>query len=278
MHILLGTRILTAVIGIPIAIYIITYGSWLFAATIILLALIAWHEFFTMMQAKNIRIQYSIGLIGIILALGCAWIGNAQELVMVMMLAILLIMAQTILNHKNFGVAEAAFTILGTMYISLPFAHLLLLRFTDQYDYMYTAFGNLSAGAVYLWLAFLGTWASDTLAYFVGSVLGQHKLCPNISPGKTVEGAIGGLVGSIAGVASMGYLCGLPLLHMIFLGILIGIAAPLGDLAESVLKRFTGVKDSGNILPGHGGILDRFDAIMFSVPVVYYYVTAFIIA
>ena len=275
---MLGMRILTAVIGIPVAIYIINYGSWLFAATVLLLALVAWHEFFTMMKAKNIKIQYNIGVIGIILASGCTWLGNAQELVMVMMLVVLLTMAQTILKHKKFGVTEAAFTILGTMYISLPFAHLLLLRFTDQYDYISTALGNLSAGAVYLWLAFLGTWASDTLAYFVGSLVGRHKLCSAISPGKTVEGASGGIIGSILGVVFMGWLCGLPLVHMVIIGLLVGIAAPFGDLAESMLKRFTGVKDSGNILPGHGGILDRFDAIMFSVPVVYYYIKAFIIA
>jgi len=275
---LLSMRVLTAVIGIPIAVYIINYGFWLFAATIIILALIAWHEFFKMMQAKAINIQYSSGLIGIILATACAWLGNAQELVMVMLAVVLFTLAQTIFSHEKFGVTEAAFTILGTMYISLPFAHLLLLRFTEQADYIHTAVGDLSAGAVYLWLAFIGTWASDTLAYFVGSLFGRHKLCPAISPGKTVEGAAGGLLGSIGGVVFWGWLCGLPLMHMAFLGALIGIAAPIGDLTESVLKRFTGVKDSGNILPGHGGILDRFDAIMFSAPVVYYYLKTFIIA
>lgn len=275
---MLSMRVLTAVIGIPIAVYIINYGFWLFAVAIIILALIAWHEFFKMMQAKAINIQYSSGLIGIILATACAWLGNAQELVMVMLAVVLLTLTQTIFLHKKFGVIEAAFTILGTMYISLPFAHLLLLRFTNQADYIQTAVGGLSAGAVFLWLAFIGTWASDTLAYFVGSLLGRHKLCPAVSPGKTVEGAVGGLLGSIGGVVFWGWLCGLPLIHMTFLGALIGIAAPIGDLTESVLKRFTGVKDSGNILPGHGGILDRFDAIMFSAPVVYYYLKAFIIA
>ena len=271
-------RVLTAVIGIPIAVYIINYGFWLFAAAIMILAVIAWHEFFKMMQAKAINIQYSSGLIGIMLATACAWLGNAQELVMVILAVVLFILAQTIFLHEKFGVTEAAFTILGTMYISLPFAHLLLLRYTEQSDYIHTAVGNLSAGAVYLWLAFVGTWASDTLAYFVGSLLGRHKLCPAVSPGKTVEGAAGGLLGSIAGVVFWGWVCELPLVHMAFLGALIGVAAPIGDLTESVLKRFTGVKDSGNILPGHGGILDRFDAIMFSAPVVYYYLKTFIIA
>lgn len=270
-------RILTAAIGIPIAIYIINYGAWLFAAAVVLLALIAWHEFFKMMQAKEIKVHYGIGFVGVLLALGCAWLGNAQELVMVILLVVLFSIVKSVFSHTSFGMNDAAFTVLGILYISLPFSHLLLLRFTGQYEYIQTAFGALSAGAAYLWLAFIGTWASDTLAYFVGSMIGRHKLCPAISPGKTYEGAIGGLVGSIVGVTAMGWLSGLPLTHMLIIGLLVGIVAPCGDLAESALKRFAGVKDSGNILPGHGGVLDRFDAIMFAVPVVYYYIRAFIL-
>lgn len=270
-------RILTAAIGIPIAVYIINYGAWLFAAAVLLLALIAWHEFFKMMQAKDIKVQYAIGLIGVFLALGCAWLGNAQELVMVILLVVLLSIVKSVVSHTHFGMTDVAFTVFGTLYISLPFSHLLLLRFTSQNEYIQTAFGGLASGAAYLWLAFIGTWASDTLAYFVGSMIGRHKLCPAISPGKTYEGAIGGLVGSIAGVTAMGGLSGLPLTHTLIIGLLVGVAAPFGDLAESALKRFTGVKDSGNILPGHGGVLDRFDAIMFAVPVVYYYIKAFIL-
>ncbi|WP_325532082.1 phosphatidate cytidylyltransferase [Sporomusa sp.] len=277
MPTLLGMRILTAVIGIPVAVYIINYGTWIFAAAVAFLALIAWHEFSKMMVAKNIKVQYNIGFLGIVLVLGCAWLGNAQELIMVMLLLVLVTMVKTVLCNKSFGIIEAAVTLLGTLYVSLPFAHLILLRFTEQYQYIPTVLGSLSTGAAYLWLAFIGTWASDTLAYFVGSTLGRHKLCPAISPGKTYEGAAGGLVGSIAGVTAMGTLCGLPVMHTLILGLLVGIAAPLGDLTESSLKRFTGVKDSGNLLPGHGGVLDRFDAIMFAAPVVYYYVRVFII-
>ena len=273
---MLGMRILTAAIGIPIAIYIINYGAWLFAAAVLLLALFAWHEFYKMMQAKDIKVHYGLGLMGVLLALGCAWLGNAQELVMVILLVVLAGVAKPVVSHAKFGLTDAAFTVLGTLYISLPFAHLLLLRFAGQHEYIQTAFGALSLGAAYLWLAFIGTWASDTLAYFVGSTLGRRKLCPAISPGKTYEGAIGGLIGSIAGVGIMGWVSGLPLVHTLFLGFLVGLAAPLGDLAESALKRFSGVKDSGNVLPGHGGVLDRFDAIMFTVPVVYYYIRAFV--
>ncbi|WP_371371226.1 phosphatidate cytidylyltransferase [Sporomusa aerivorans] len=275
---MLGKRVLTAVIGIPVAVYIINFGAWLFAATITLLALVAWHEFSQMMQTKKINVQYGFGFVGVILIQGCVWLGNGQEVAAVILLIVLLAMSKAVISHSSYDMSGAAFTVLGTLYISLPFSHLLLLRFTEQNGYIATALGPLSTGAAYLWLAFLGTWASDTFAYFVGSSFGRRKLCPAISPGKTYEGAAGGLIGSIAGVAAIGTLIGLPLFHSLFIGLLVGIAAPLGDLAESALKRFTGVKDSGNILPGHGGVLDRFDAIMFSVPVVYYYVRVFFVA
>ncbi|QDR80529.1 Cytidylyltransferase family protein [Sporomusa termitida] len=274
---MLGKRIVTAVIGIPITVYIINYGTWIFAAAAALLALVAWHEFFKMMAVKNIKVHYLTGFLGVLLVLGCAWLGNAQEFIMVILLLVLVPMVKTVLCHKNYGLVEAAVTLLGTLYVSLPFSHLLLLRFTEPNQYIPTALGSLAAGAAYLWLAFVGTWASDTLAYFVGSTLGRHKLCPAISPGKTYEGAAGGLVGSIMGITAMGMLFGLPAIHTFVLGLLVGIAAPLGDLTESALKRFAGVKDSGRLLPGHGGVLDRFDAIMFATPVVYYYVKVFII-
>lgn len=274
---MLGTRILTAIIGIPIAIYVINYGQWLFAMAVTLLALVAWHEFFKMMQVKNINVQYAIGFAGIGLIMCCAWLGNMQEMLAVILLVIAASMAKTVVSHASFGINEAAFTILGALYISLPFSHLILLRFTDQYDFILTAFGELSIGAAYLWLAFIGTWASDTLAYFVGSMLGRNKLCPAVSPGKTYEGAAGGLIGSVVGVMAIGSITPVPLTHLLVIGLLVGIVAPLGDLVESALKRFSGVKDSGNILPGHGGVLDRFDAIMFSVPIVYYYINAFIL-
>lgn len=274
---MLGKRIITAVIGIPVAVYIINHGTWIFAAAVALLALVAWHEFYKMMAVKNIEVHYHIGFAGVILVLGCAWLGNSQELIMVILLLVLATLARTVLCHKSYGMIEAAVTLLGTLYISLPFSHLLLLRFIESNQYIPTALGSLAAGAAYLWLAFVGTWASDTLAYFVGSTLGRHKLCPAVSPGKTYEGAAGGLVGSTAGITVMGMLFGLPVIPVFILGLLVGIAAPLGDLTESALKRFAGVKDSGRLLPGHGGVLDRFDAIMFATPVVYYYVKVFII-
>jgi len=274
---MLGRRVLTAVIGIPIAIYIINYGEWLFAAAILILTLLAWHEFYIMLQNKNIRIFYNLGFLANLLILGCAWLGNPQEIIMVLFFTMLLILLKIVVSGNQFTVVDAAFSLLGIMYIGISFSHLLLLRFSDSSLHIATSWGTLSSGAAYLWLAFVGTWANDTFAYFVGSRFGKHKLCPAISPAKTIEGALGGMFGSILAILALGVLFQLPLGQSLVMGILVGLAAPIGDLTESAIKRFANVKDSGRILPGHGGILDRFDSILFVVPVIYYYMHGFVL-
>ena len=123
-----------------------------------------------------------------------------------------------------------------------------------------------------IWVMFIGTWASDTFAYFTGSAIGRHKLCPTISPNKTVEGFLGSVVGTTASVAALGAFFSLPIVEMAVLGFCISLLATLGDLVESVAKRYTGIKDSGNIIPGHGGVWDRFDSVLFTAPLVYYFV------
>ncbi|CUH96125.1 putative membrane protein [Propionispora sp. 2/2-37] len=265
-------RVLTAIIGIPTAIYIIQYGQWLFAATVAFLALVCWHELYHMLRQQKIELAYYIGSVAILLLLGCAWIGNTEETIGVLFLTILVVLSKMIIGSRTFTVRQAAFTLFGFFYIGMTFSYLLWLRFIDEGRYFHTLWGNVSAGTVYIWLPFIGTWANDTFAFFVGSVLGKHKLCPAISPGKTVEGAVGGVVGSLLALTISGRVFALPLEHSIVIGLLVGIFAPLGDLTESAIKRFCDVKDSGKALPGHGGILDRFDSIMFAAPVVYYYV------
>lgn len=274
---MLGRRLLTAVIGIPITIYIIDFGRWLFAAAILILSLVAWHEFYAMLRNKKIHVFLYVGYVIIFLLLGCAWLGNSQEVIMTIIFTLIYCFIKMMLSENKFTMADMAFSIVGIIYIGLCFSHLLLLRYTDSSLYITTSLGSLPAGSAYLWLAFLGTWANDTFAYFVGSAFGRHKLCPDISPAKTIEGSLGGLAGSILAITLLGLLFKLPLSHSISMGILVGIVAPVGDLAESAIKRFAGVKDSGNILPGHGGILDRFDSILFAVPVVYYYIHAFVL-
>lgn len=269
-------RIVTAIVGSIAAGYIIHYGQWLFVLAVGVLALLAWREFCKMFEARQMVLWYKLGIFGIIMLLGCSWMGNPQETNAVVLLLILLAAAKTV-AEPQYTTVHAAITSFGLLYIGLAFSHLILLRFTDDLIVVNSALGNLSAGTAFVWIAFIGTWANDTVAFFVGSNFGKHKLCPAVSPGKTIEGAAGGVAGSVLVVAALGSLFGFSMLHGIMIGLLIGVTAPLGDLAESAIKRFAGSKDSGSILPGHGGVLDRFDSIMFVVPVVYYYMQLFVL-
>ena len=133
-------------------------------------------------------------------------------------------------------------------------------------------------GRDWVLLALFSTFAVDTTAYFVGRALGRHKMAPTISPGKTWEGAVGGLVGAIVAVIALALLLDIDISYseMVILGFLIAVFAQLGDLAESKLKRSMGVKEAGNLIPGHGGILDRLDSIVFTGVVVYYCLRWFI--
>jgi phosphatidate cytidylyltransferase len=270
---MLGKRIVTALIGMAYAIYVINFGQWLYALTIIFIAVLAWHEFQRMFTCQNIRCSYGIGLISVLLCCSAAWLGNSHETVGILVGAILLTLAYCVLLRPKPQIMDGAVTILGICYVGLPFAHLILLRF---YDDALVPQSQMSYGTAYIWITFIGTWASDTFAYFIGSFFGKRKLCPRISPGKTVEGALGGIIGSLIAVAVFGWVINMPWIHSLALGILIGIVAPVGDLVESAMKRFTKVKDSGILLPGHGGVLDRFDSMLFVVPTVYYYVLAFL--
>lgn len=264
---------ITALIGMAYAVYVINFGQWLYALTIIFIAMLSWHEFQRMLTHQNIHCIYGIGMTGVLLLCCAAWLGNSHEAVGILAVAVLLALTYGVILHAKCQITDVAFTVLGICYVGVSFAHFILLRFYDESSVVQTA---MDYGTAYLWVAFLGTWASDTFAYFIGSACGKHKLCPTISPGKTVEGFIGGIMGSVLVVAVFGWFIHLAWLHSLALGILIGVVAPVGDLAESAMKRFVKIKDSGTLLPGHGGVLDRFDSMLFVVPTVYYYVLVFL--
>lgn len=147
----------------------------------------------------------------------------------------------------------------GLLYLPLLLGHLVLLR-------------QLPDGRGWVFLVLFAIMACDSLAYFTGVTFGKHKLYPAVSPNKSIEGGLGGLVGACLGVwlASVLFLPHFTLGHVILVGLLLGVAGQVGDLFESLLKRACGVKDSGGIFPGHGGILDRLDSLLFAFPVAYY--------
>ncbi len=169
-------------------------------------------------------------------------------------------------------VAQGVAVLSGLVYVPFLLSHLLRLRALEPTR----SVSGLSTGAVWLFLVVGATWAMDIAAYIVGKAIGRHKLCPAISPGKTVEGAIGGLVGAVAVTWAMGTWLGLSVAQAVLLGVLLGVGGQLGDLFESFLKRRAGAKDSGALLPGHGGVLDRFDSLLFNAPIAYYVIRAFV--
>ena len=267
-------RIITGIVGIGLAAFVIQSGGLLFAACGLVLALGAWFEYCNAFSRKGYSPAFLIG--GLFVSAMCyAAYGGLDTglLTMLSLGAVLVMFLLTVLLHGSFSVPSAAVSAAGVLYLGMSFAHLIGLRVMEHgMAPVETQLGVLEPGCALIWTALIGTWASDTFAYFAGSFLGRHKLCPSISPGKTVEGFVGGLVGTTASVAGLGVLFGFDVQVMAVLGLCICIIATLGDLVESVMKRYTGIKDSGHIIPGHGGIWDRFDSVIYTVPFVYYFV------
>jgi phosphatidate cytidylyltransferase len=160
------------------------------------------------------------------------------------------------------GLINAAVNLFGAVYIGFFFAYMLLLRYLPGQN-----------GLFYVLFTVLVTWLNDTSAYFIGIKFGKHKLSPQISPKKSVEGSVAGLVGGVITAVIMGIIFKKPLPLMGLMGLVVVAGGQCGDLIESIIKRNAGVKDSGVFLPGHGGLLDRFDSLLTAAPLVYYMVT-----
>ena len=303
----MALRIITGSIGIVIAAFVIQHGGAPFAGFAIFLSLLAWHEYSAAFRRAGVITTYIFGALALILLLCCAWLGNVEELLAVLTLSMMMIFLLTVTLRGSTRPTDACVSIAGIMYIGLPFAHLIFLRFlsdepqpgepvttvkeiatnnatildkidisklTDLLPTIDLSLNlNVDAGCALVWVLFACTWASDTFAYFIGSAFGSHKLASSISPGKTVEGFLGSIIGTILTAVVVGtFIFGLPLVKMAVAGFILCLAATFGDLVESVLKRFANVKDSGFFLPGHGGALDRFDSILYTAPAFYYFV------
>lgn len=266
------TRIITGIIGIALAALVIQTGGMLFAAFALVLALMAWFEYVRAFSERGMGLTFATGLAGITLLWYAGEYGNAELMMAASTLIVLVVLLETVLRHSVTSIMDAVTSIAGVFYFGFPFAYMVMLRDMQPGVMILTSLGAFQFGAALIWIMFIGTWASDTFAYFTGSAFGRHKLCPSISPNKTIEGFLGSVVGTTASVAGLGIFFSLPAKEMALLGLAISILATLGDLVESVAKRYTGIKDSGNIIPGHGGIWDRFDSVLFTAPLVYYFV------
>jgi len=265
---MLKHRVITAAVGVPLVILAIWFGDpwpW-FSLLIAAAALAGTYEFYHMANFDRREPLIYLGLLWA-LALVLSPHYMSPDVLPIVITATMLISLIWLLRRpsKERAFHNWAWTIVGALYVGWMLSYWLNLR-------------GLEDGRNWVYLAMLTTFANDTGAFFIGRARGKHKLAPAISAAKTREGAIGGLMCAILGAMVIATALNLisPFTfrywQIILLGFLVGLFAQLGDLVESSLKRNMGVKESGNLLPGHGGMLDRFDSLIFVGAVIYYYV------
>jgi phosphatidate cytidylyltransferase len=261
-------RWITSLVLLPLVVLLIYKGgAFLFAAFICILCITALSEYFrivfnTSSKPENPdRLAFSLSgyFFGPVIIMA-AYI-NSFDIILSLIILNFICCALISLNffRSDSSVSDRfARQVSGVIYIPLSLSCLVLIR-------------NSIDGIVWIFFLLALVFAGDTGAFYAGNLLGKHKLCPEVSPGKTVEGSIGGLLANLAVgfIFIKFFLKTLPLIQSIFFVLLIGIVAQAGDLFESALKRNSGVKDSGSILPGHGGIMDRIDALLFAAPVAF---------
>ena len=253
------TRIITGVVAAALFIPLVIYGGLPFTLTVYLLATVGFYE---LLRMKQMSIASAPGILGLLAVYALLmpthwaeqvmdWVGYSKlELVLI---AAILLLVYSVLVKNHFTFDDVAFVILGTIYVGLGFYYLIATR---------------DAGVTYIIFALLVVWVTDSGAYFTGRSLGKHKLWPDISPNKTIEGFVGGIVFAVIAAVIMQVIAPFDVSWMILMIVTIvsSVFGQMGDLVESAIKRHYDVKDSGGILPGHGGILDRFDSLLFVLP------------
>ncbi|MFT8314722.1 MAG: phosphatidate cytidylyltransferase [Clostridium sp.] len=274
----MNKRYLGALILTPLIVFLFLGGIYL-KILMLILSLLAMGEFYKIVKEKNIN---TINILGYLLCIIYYILVNNNlefKYIMLLLTLSLIIMFCIPVFNTKYNFIDISITMLGFIYIAIFFSFIVLINiktFNFNGD-------NIPVGKYLVWLVPLSSWICDTTAYYGGRYLGKNKLCPKVSPKKTVEGSITGLLGSILSCTIFGifinrYAAGMNLINIniynyAFIGLLCGIFSQFGDLTASSIKRYVGVKDYSQLIPGHGGILDRFDSILFSAAVVYYYVS-----
>lgn len=268
-------RILTVLIGVPIVVFCTYFGGLWFFFMVTSLAVISLNEFFNLMRSKGLSPYYTLGnlftlffIVFIQLTLKHPSWESAFSVILTASI-ISIFCAAIFIRRTAMATVNIAITLLGTLYVGWLFSYLVLLR-------------DLTPHGACLFFLLLTVWAGDTASYFIGGRFGVKQLSPYISPKKTVVGSAAGFTFALAGayifgVLAEGMLVPVNWAHYLILGSLIGVFSQLSDLSESLIKRDAGAKDSSRLVPGHGGILDRMDSFIFTAPIVYYYLTWFIL-
>jgi len=274
---MLKTRVISALVGLALLIVVLYLGSITLGIVVSLIAAIGLYEFYnSVSKVKDIHPIKIVGYLSILplLILGLqetGWFNIDLNILtgISVCLIIILSMAFIVLGHKQYNIISACVTAFGIAYVPFLMSFLILIR-------------NMDNGNILIWLIFIGAWGTDTMAYTFGRLFGKRKILPEISPKKTLAGAIGGILGCIVLMIVFGFIADtyfnlkISFVVLSFLGLFCGMISQIGDWSASAIKRYVNVKDFGNIMPGHGGVLDRFDSILFVAPVVYFVLVLFI--
>jgi phosphatidate cytidylyltransferase len=258
------SRLLVAAVGLPVVLGLVYLGGWWVFGLALVASLVSLHEYWLL--ARPLAPLAPAGYVGAILALvgaeagGIAW--AVGGLFTTFVLAFVL---KAISEARAASTIAISGTVMGAVWIGGGLTCLVLVRELPDH-------GRLAAITV-----LLAVWAGDTFAYFGGRLIGRHKMAPTTSPGKTWEGLVVGTAATIFVVfVALYHQHFLTIGHSVVLGVVVALAAPLGDLFESLLKRDMDVKDTGRLLGGHGGMLDRIDALLFAAPAAYFTILAFL--
>lgn len=262
------TRIATGLVITGGWLALLFYGPfWLFWLTFLALGALALNEYFAMTLAGCSRRDKITGTILGLLPILSAYAGKSEAVAAGLFLSLFMLIVYSLNRYATLNKETSelkAFALMmrlgfGVFYVGFSFSHFPLLL-------------TLKEGQHLLILLTVITVFSDSFAYYTGKLLGRHKMAPAISPGKTIEGLLGGLAGSILGAIIVGiwFFPGYSLIKISIITVFLSLIGVMGDLTESMIKRTMGVKDSGNILPGHGGVLDRLDSLMIAAPVLFY--------
>ena len=253
------TRLISGILLVIAALLTIISGGYVLFFTLVCISLIGMQELYKAMgvHGESTGLLEIIGYLGAILYYVSLLLGFESYGLMTVLVSLILIMFVYVFTYPKYNAHQIMSAFFGVVYVAVMLSFILLTR-------------NLPDGKFIVWLIFLCSWGCDTCAYCVGMLIGKHKMAPVLSPKKSIEGAVGGVVGAallgvIYAVATHG--------AMLEYAVICGVGALIsmvGDLAASAIKRNQGIKDYGKLIPGHGGILDRFDSVIFTAPVIYY--------
>ena len=267
----LRVRLISGFIGAALVLLIIFSNSLVFHLAIAAACIIALYE---LHKTFGLQKKWQIVFLDYLFAAFFLFTASPsfrgqKELVMFLLATYLMfLLICSVLFHKNISFSDVGQSLFVLVYGVLLPMHLIYIR-------------GMSDGLALVFLVFIGAWMPDTFAYFSGCLFGKHKLIPSVSPNKTVEGSIGAIVGAVVMFFLYGFILSyffdysVNYLLLLFLSLLCGVVSQFGDLAASVIKRETGKKDFGNLIPGHGGIVDRIDSLIFIAPLTYYFLLMF---